>query len=101
MPYILGLLILIVGGIVFRRAFSALIGVIRSMIAFLGASFITFWGSVLLLSRIDAIIAGGSGWFEIPACLAVWIMTFSAIWAFLLPNTAATKSRARWNDDKP
>lgn len=69
MPYILGLLILIFGGFVFRKTLIALLGVVLVLIALLGASFITFWASVLLLGRIDAIIASGSGWFEIPACV--------------------------------
>lgn len=100
MHYILGLMILIVGGFVFRKALIALLGVVLILIALIGVSFITFWASVLLLGRIDAIIAGGSGWFEIPACLVTWIMTFSGIWGFLLPKTKDPKSIAITNINK-
>lgn len=100
MPYILGLLVLIFGGFVFRKALIAFLGVVLILIALLGASFITFWASVLLLGRIDAIIAGGSGWFEIPACVVTWIVTFSGIWGFLLPTATTAKSKVIRNIDK-
>lgn len=100
MPYILGLLILIFGGFVFRKTLIALLGVVFVLIALLGASFITFWASVLLLGRIDAIFADGSGWFEIPACVVTWIVTFSGIWKFLLPTATMAKSKVIRNIDK-
>ena len=75
MPYLLAFLGLILAGYFFRKALTALIGMIVVVIAIAGACVITFGASVLLLDRIDAILAGGSGWIEAPACLLLWILT--------------------------
>jgi hypothetical protein len=93
-PYFFAILGLLMAGFVFRKVLMVLVGALVLLIALSGATIITFGASVLLLGRIDAIIAGGSGWFEIPSCIAVWIMTFSSISSFLLPKGSAAKSTA-------
>lgn len=92
MPYLLAFLGLILAGYFFRKALTALIGMIVLVIAIAGACVITFGASVLLLGRIDAILAGGSGWIEAPACLFIWIMAFCSILSFLLPKGSSAKS---------
>lgn len=92
MPYLLAFLGLILAGFLFRKALTALIGMIVVVIAIAGACVITFGASVLLLGRIDAILAGGSGWIEAPACLLLWILTFYSILSFLLPKGSPAKS---------
>lgn len=87
--YFFAILGLLIAGFVFRKV---LVGALVFLVALSGATIITFGASVLLLGRIDAIIAGGSGWFEITSCIAVWIMTFSSILSFLLPKGSAAKS---------
>ena len=92
MPYLLAFLGLILAGLLFRKALTALIGIMVVVIAIAGACVITFGASVLLLGRIDAILAGGSGWIEAPACLLLWILAFCSILSFLLPKGSPTKS---------
>jgi len=95
MPYIYAILCILIGGFVFRNALIALAGVIVVLFAIGSATFISFGASVLLFSRIDAVVAGGSGWIEIPASIVLWIMAFSSILAFLLPKGSEAKSKVR------
>ena len=92
MPYLLAFLGLILAGFLFRKVLTALIGMIVVVIALTGACVITFAASVLLLGRIDAILAGGSGRIEAPACLLLWILAFCSILSFLLPKGSPAKS---------
>jgi len=91
-PYIFAILGLLIVGLAFRKVLMALVVAVVVLIALAGATIITFGASVLLLGRIDAIITGGSGWIEIPTCIAVWIMVFASILSFLLPKGSAAKS---------
>jgi uncharacterized membrane protein len=92
LPYLLAIAGLILAGFFFRKVLAALIGMVAVVIALAGACFITFGASVLLLGRVDAILAGGSGWIEVPACLFIWIMAFWSILSFFLPKASLAKS---------
>jgi hypothetical protein len=81
MSYFLAFVVLAIGGLMFRKMLHVALFLIVFALAVAVASFVTFWSSVLFLSRVDAVLVGGTGVIEGPACILLWLTVFIMIFS--------------------